>query len=244
MSCIDFHSHVLPNVDDGSQSVTESLKLLQTEADQGIRKIVATPHFYASHDTPERFLQRRERAMEQLREAMAETPGLPEIIPGAEVYYFPGMSESEALRELTIGGSDCLLLEMPLAPWTPAMYREMEAMYVKGGITPVIAHIDRYIHPFRTYGIPKMLEQLPVLVQANAEFFLNRYTGRMALRMLREDRIHLLGSDCHNLVDRRPNLGHALQKIEKHLGEDPLRRIREYENHILLGSRQKGNPQE
>ena len=236
MTCIDFHSHVLPNVDDGSRSVAESLKMLQMVAEQGIRKMVATPHFYANQDTPERFLRRRAAALARLEEAMAGRPELPEIIPGAEVYYFSGMSESDALKDLTIGDTNYLLLEMPLAPWTSAMYREMEAMYVKRGITPVIAHVDRYIRPFRTYGIPKKLEDLPVLVQANAEFFLRRTTSRMALRMLRQDRIHLLGSDCHDPVNRPPKLGQAIQLIEKQLGEDVISRIRNYEE-LLLASR-------
>ena len=98
----DFHTHVLPGVDDGSASVEESLALLQMEAEQGIGQVVATPHFYANHDTPERFLQRRERAEATLREALTGKPDMPELFMGAEVYFFPGMSDSDALNELTI----------------------------------------------------------------------------------------------------------------------------------------------
>lgn len=232
-TCTDFHSHILPGVDDGSKSVSESLEMLRLEAGQGIRRVVATPHFYAHHDTPERFLRRREGALEQLRIAMEGQPELPEIIPGAEVYYFPGMSESEALLELTIGENGYILLEMPQPPWTETMYREIEAIYVKRGITPILAHIDRYIGPFRTYGIPKRLEELPVLVQANSEFFLDRHTSRMALRMLQSDQIQLLGSDCHNLTSRKPDLGDALALIRKRLGDAAVEYICEYENTIL-----------
>jgi protein-tyrosine phosphatase len=88
----DFHSHILPGGDDGSRSVNESLKMLSLDADQGIRRVIATPHFYANHDTPERFLKRREAAWSHLREAVEGFSGLPEIVLGAEVYYFPGMS--------------------------------------------------------------------------------------------------------------------------------------------------------
>jgi protein-tyrosine phosphatase len=231
--CVDCHSHILPGVDDGSRSVEESLKMLRLEAQHGIRRVIATPHFYAHHDTPERFLKRRSKAWETLKSAMAEEPELPKVTLGAEVYYFPGMSESEVLSELTFGGKRFILLEMPQAPWTQSMYREMEAIYVKRGITPVIAHIDRYIAPLRTHGIPKRLEELPVLVQANAEFFLQRHTAGMALRMLQADRIHLLGSDCHNLTSRKPEMGEALRKIEEQLGRHALGRIHEYEKMIF-----------
>lgn len=232
-ACTDTHSHILPGVDDGSRSVAESLEMLRMEAAQGIRRVVATPHFYAGQDNPERFLKRRAVAWDRLQKAMEEQE-LPRITLGAEVYYFPGMSESDALSELTIGNTRMLLLEMPHSPWTASMYREMESIYVKRGITPVIAHIDRYIAPFRTHGIPARLAELPVLVQANASFFLDWHTAPLAFRLLKEDRIHLLGSDCHDLSARKPNLGEALRRIENRLGKDVLRRIGAYEDRLFL----------
>jgi len=231
--CVDCHSHILPRVDDGSRSVLESMEMLRMEAQQGIRRVIATPHFYAHSDTPGRFLRRREEAWASLKRAMAGDPELPKVTLGAEVYYFPGMSETEALSELTFGGKRFILIEMPHAPWTQSMYREMEAIYVKRGITPIIAHIDRYIAPLQTHGIPKRLETLPVLFQANAEFFLSRRTAGMALRMLQADQIHLLGSDCHNLTSRKPEMGAALERIEERMGRHALRRIREYEKLIF-----------
>lgn len=68
-----------------------------------------------------------------------------------------------------------------------------------------------------TYGIPQRLEELPVLVQANAGFFLRAGTRAWALRMLERDQIQLLGSDCHNLSSRPPNLDKALRVIGRHL---------------------------
>ena len=61
---VDMHSHVLANVDDGSSSLAESVAMLRLEAQQGISRVVATPHFYAREDTPERFLDRRQEAVE------------------------------------------------------------------------------------------------------------------------------------------------------------------------------------
>lgn len=229
----DFHSHILPGVDDGSQSVEESLEMLRRSAEQGIRKMIATPHFYARHDTPEQFLQRRANAWDALRQELEKWENLPAVELGAEVHYFAGISSSEVLSALTSGGDGYLLLEMPPAPWTETMYREIEGIYTNQGITPVIAHVDRYISPFRTYGIPKRLAQLPVLVQANASFFLRPAVSRMALRMLKANQIHLLGSDCHNLNSRSPNLGSAISVIEKHLGSTAIDRICDYEKQIF-----------
>ena len=230
---VDFHSHILPGVDDGSRSVEESLEMLRAEARQGIGTVVATPHFYANHDTPERFLRRRAAAWEMLQTAMALEAGLPEIILGAEVYYFSGISDSDQLHRLTTGQKRYIMLEMPTVPWTQNMYQEMENIYTKHGITPIIAHIDRYISPLRHRQILDRLEELPVLVQANSDFFLRPMTIPLALRMLKEKRIHLLGSDCHNCSTRKPELGRAIEKIEKHLGAAAMEHLRFYEETVL-----------
>ena len=93
----DFHSHILPGIDDGSASLQESIAMLKMEAEQGIRHVVATPHFYPRHDSPERFLSRRDDAEARLREEMEKYPWLPSLEIGAEVYFFRGISESDVL---------------------------------------------------------------------------------------------------------------------------------------------------
>lgn len=230
---IDLHSHVLPELDDGSSSLEESIALLRMEAEQGIRTVVATPHFYAHHDAPERFLARRSAAFGRLREALRQYPELPEVKIGAEVYFFQGMSDSDALKSLTIDSKRCILIEMPPSPWTDRMYRELTAVREKQDLIPVIAHVDRYIGRFRTFGIPEKLEQLPVLVQANASFFLNRSTSAMAMRMLQRGQIQLLGSDCHNVEDRPPKLGEAIGKIRRSLGEEALEQVQAYQRTVF-----------
>ena len=229
----DFHSHILPGMDDGSADVAESLAMLRIEAEQGIGHVVGTPHFYARYDNPDHFLEKRDRAEQLLREAMATESGLPEITVGAEVYFFRGMSESEFLPRLTIGSERCILIEMPHGHWTEEMYRELAAVWEKRRILPILAHIDRYIRPFHARKVLQKLEQLPVLVQANADFFLERSTAGLAMRMLKEDRIQLLGSDCHNMDSRKPNLGSALERIEKKLGSEVLDAVRKYEHEVL-----------
>lgn len=233
---MDFHSHILPGIDDGSKNLQETLRMMRMSAQQGIRHMVATPHFYPRYDSPETFLRKREEAADRLRNAMEDEPELPEISIGAEVYFFSGISDSELIKALTIEGKRCILIEMPQSPWKESHYRELEGIYTKHGITPIVAHIDRYIRPFHTHGIPERLEQMPVLVQANAEFFLRSSTRSMAMKMLKKDRIQLLGSDCHNLSSRSPNLGDAVELIERKLGENALAGVRFYQDDVLNSS--------
>ena len=99
---IDFHSHILPKVDDGSRSVEESIAMLRKAAEQGINHVIATPHFYANHHTMEQFLQRRRDAYDALTQAVAADDTLPQLILGAEVKLFEGLSQIDDLDQLTI----------------------------------------------------------------------------------------------------------------------------------------------
>ena len=137
------------------------------------------------------------------------------------------------MPRLTIGGSHYLLVEMPMCRWTDRMYQELEMIRVNQGITPIIAHLDRYLMPLSARKTLRQLSELPVLVQVNGDFFLQRSTARSALRMLERGQIHLLGSDCHNLKERKPNLGPVRELIRSKLGNEPLERIAYYEQRVL-----------
>lgn len=221
----DFHAHILPGIDDGSKSIEQSVLMLQQEAAQKIGHIVATPHFYADQQSPNSFLENRMQAETRLRKAIREFPNLPSLSVGAEVYFFDGISTSELLPQLTIGNTNAILIEMPMSDWSERNLQELTEIYEGRGLIPIIAHLDRYIRPFHTKGLPERLAELPVLVQANASFFLAHKTRRLAFRLLRQNKIHLLGSDCHNLSTRPPNLGDALNAIRLQLGDQIIERI-------------------
>ena len=223
----DFHSHLLPAIDDGSDSVSTSLGMLEMWREQGIGQVCATPHFYAEHTTPERFLRRRDAALAALREAVGSREDLPSLRCGAEVRFFDGISRADALPSLCLEGTDLLLLEMPFTRWTDRMLSEVAEIRMRG-LHPVAAHLERYID-FNSRRILDEFMEMDVFIQCNAEFFLSRRTSRKALRLLEEGRIHFLGSDAHNLSSRAPNLGEALELIERKLGGGAIRRLRELE---------------
>lgn len=238
-SVVDFHTHILPCIDDGSRSPEESLKMLQMEAKQKVEHVVLTPHFYAEKESLPHFLERRNRSLERLKAAAEGMDGLPEFSVGAEVRIFEGIGNSEFLPELAISGTKCILIEMPMPPWSDNLLNELDRIRCKQNLVPIMAHIDRYISPFRTRGIPETFASLPVLVQASGSFFINRRTRNLALKLLKENRIHLLGSDCHNLDVRKPNLQNALRIIEENLGTRKILRINSLESRLLAGESSK-----
>lgn len=231
MARIDFHSHILPGMDDGSRSVEESLAMLRASAAYGVSTMVAAPHFYARHESPEAFLARRTRALAALD--AARTAELPAVIPAAEVYFFAGMSAVDALDRLCIGDSRFLLLEMPFEPWSRSVVQEVIKLIHMRQITPVLAHIERYLKFQR--GTERLDELLScgALAQMNAACVNGWRTRRSALRMIRDERVHLLGSDCHNMADRRPDLGAAYAVIERKLGRRTTDRIDDLGTYIL-----------
>ncbi|MCD8343998.1 MAG: capsular polysaccharide biosynthesis protein [Oscillospiraceae bacterium] len=222
---IDFHSHILPKMDDGSRSVEESLELLRESARQGVDTIAATPHFYASQEPPERFLARRAEAWETLKPHL--TDEMPRILLGAEVHFFEGIAHAELVPQLKLQGTELLLLEMPFHPWTDRIVSEVVELAARPGVTVVLAHIERYLQylRFRSRRYMTTLRNSGVLIQSNGEFFLEKPTRSKAVKMLREGKIDLLGSDCHSTDRRPPTLGPASEQIRAALGGSPLETI-------------------
>lgn len=222
MSVIDFHSHILPGIDDGSRDREMSEKMLEFSGKQGVNLMVATPHFYASRMTMDSFLRKRATAFDSIKnDAEKHRVGL---LQGAEVAFFSGMSCADGLESLTIAGTMLLLLEMPFRSWSDGDIREVEKLLDRG-LTPVIAHMERFYPYQKDKRIIDELYALPVLVQVNAESLLNWRTKRLALKLFREGKTQLLGSDCHNLLSRPPNLTAGRNVIEKKLGVPYLERM-------------------
>lgn len=212
---IDFHSHILPNVDDGPERVAVSLDILRQSYLQGVDTIVSTSHFYADEEYPEAFLQRRDRGVRVLRDAMLASPeDYPEMVIGAEVLYFPGISDAEEIGSLMIGASNSILIEPPMARWTDSMLDEIAQLGVNFHCTPVIAHVDRYMQLLRDQTLMERVRERNMVVQVNAEYFLNPKTVKSAIRNLKKGNIQLIGSDCHNLGSRPPNLWFARKQAE------------------------------
>ncbi len=220
---IDFHSHILPGVDDGSKSVEMSLEMLRRSAAQGVTDICLTPHFYAERNTPEKFLEKRTRAAEELFSHLES--GLPRIHLGAEVKYFEGICQCEDLELLKLQGTDILLIEMPFMNWTDRIWRDIEEISSYPNTTVMLAHLERYLQ----FNAEKYLTKPAmhdILIQSNAENFTSGFfQRRKALKMLKEGVIDVIGSDCHNLSSRPPNIAEARDIIRKSLGNSALARI-------------------
>lgn len=216
---IDFHTHILPEIDDGSRSLDTTAAMLTESLRQGVEVLVATPHFYAEKDTVDRFLKRREAATERMRYLTQEKP---EILLGAEVAWFDGISKARQIRSMTIQDTNVLLLELPFCTWDSRMLEELKEMTKQYQI--VLAHLERYMNIPENKKIEDILT-LPLYVQVNAESLLDWKKRRKVLKMIKKGQAHLLGSDCHGMHHRPPNLLEGRRIIERRLGAEYLEKI-------------------
>lgn len=223
---LDLHTHILPQMDDGSKSPEETRFLLEALSRQGVTSVAATPHFYAK-ETPAAFLKRRQEAAAQLDAPM-------EILLGAEVAYFGGMGNCEDLIPLRIGNTKFLLVEMPFNDWSDRVVEDVCSIPVQLGLIPVLAHINRYPGKQQFPKYKDILLQSGIYFQCNAEAFLAFMNRQRALNLMKNGYIHFLGSDCHNLSSRPPLLDKANAAIEKKFGRAFLARFHKDAERILF----------
>lgn len=228
----DFHSHILPGIDDGSKDCEESLALLRMLSEQGIDTVVATPHFLADNESPEDFVQRRQGALDQLTPLLSAE--LPEIVLGAEAAYYEGISALDGLSRLCIGNTRLLLVEMPMCKWSESALKELQTLSCVKGFTVILAHIERYFR-FQSPSVFARLRNMGILMQVNASFFNRAMTKRKALSMLFRGEINVIGSDCHNLTLRPPTIGQAYELIKLKSERNFITDLTEYHKALLSG---------
>lgn len=231
---LDIHTHILPGMDDGSRNAGLSVRMLKSEAEQGVDAVALTPHFYARRESLNAFLARRAEASGRLEAQLQGAEGMPRRLLGAEVAYFGGMSRVEELDALCIGGSEFMLIELPFERWDHHVLDELVFLKEERDVTPVVAHVERYMR----WQPPKVYDRLceaGILFQANASFFMNVWTRGIAAHMLEKRLLHFVGSDCHNLKDRTPNLKPAMELIERKCGKRALKHLARMERKLLQG---------
>lgn len=205
----DYHCHILPKMDDGSESVEMSLKMLEIMKKHKIERIIATPHFYAHREkNVESFLKKRQKTFDIL---MSENLPITNIFLGSEVAIEKNLSELRNIEELSIQGTNLILLEFPYRVFSDWMIEEIENISSVYKLTPVIAHIHRYF-PFYSKTDYEKIMQLDAIFQINAEAFGDFRESRFVKKLIKYEFPLIFGSDAHNVTNRKPNFNLILKK--------------------------------
>jgi protein-tyrosine phosphatase len=220
---IDLHCHILPGVDDGAKSLEEAVEMAQIAEDEGIERIVATPHLFR-----ENFLNEDLGIIEEKRKELSgalEASNIHlELLSGAEVHIAHNLMEEirKNRNYLVINRSSYMFVEFPSRHVFSGV-KELFFELMSEGIIPIIAHPERNSVFVRNPSFLYELIQMGSLAQANSGSLSGIY-GREAeqavCRFLEMNLIHFIGSDGHNTDALAPRLLEARERVERIIGEE------------------------
>lgn len=186
---VDYHAHILPGCDHGSDGTETSKRQLEAAKAAGIETVCATSHFYPDKENLDRFLARRTECFEKLK---AVRGNFPEIRLGAEVLLCEGFEHFENIEKLCLSGTNKLLFEMPMYRWSSSLRNTVLELNTRRDIRLVMAHADRYpvndVREFIRAGIP---------LQLNVDSFLSFRKRAKSLEWIDNGCAVRIGSDIH-----------------------------------------------
>ncbi len=207
----DFHSHVLPGIDDGAKDVKEASVMLHTMENQQVKTVFATPHYYAHCEKIEDFVEKRQVACTQLEEAKGDSMKVA-LRMAAEVALEPEICRLD-LTPLFYEDLSAVLLELPASHYKSWMSQEIEEVAYTFSVIPILAHFERYLW-YEREGLRELLRLPKVVVQISANMLANRETMDLIKDLYSLGIPVLLGSDAHN-CGTRPVCFDIAQKILK-----------------------------
>lgn len=228
----DFHCHVLPQYCDSLEELQISQKMLQCLKNQGIAKVIATPHYYNHSDSIESFLFRRYKNLCAINHRI-DNESLPSIVPGAEVHIEHELSLVNYLDMLCIANTNVMLLELPYCSFENWMLEEIYNIMYKFSIIPMIAHIDRYMGWYGEDQMQKIMSIPEAIYQINNEAFFHLKTRKKLLRLIQEGFPVVLGSDAHDISSRAPNYDRSMRILQRKLAGNYYERLISFGNSFL-----------
>lgn len=217
----DIHCHVLPNLDEGSSTPEESVKMLQLAHEDGIAGIVATPHIMNGvyNNTKEII----DNAIMELKKLTNHV----QIFVGAEIRINRNLAARVASNELPlINNKKFLLLELPayVIPPVPQLENIVKGL-VKNQIIPIFAHPERNIPILKDFSIMERFIRCGALFQVTATSLRDPTLARPALKMIRQGYVHAVASDAHDTRKRPPILSIAHEIISRKIGNEIAERL-------------------
>ena len=207
---IDFHSHILPCADHGSDGIKTSKKQVALMNNAGVDTAVLTPHFHPDSHRVEDFLTVVSSSADEL---ISVCDSRPSFCLGAEVLYCDGIEDMEGLNSLCIRGTNALLLELPMCmKWDRSILYEVKRIAAKH--TVILAHIDRYM-PFHQADFVTLMSSGNIYAQINASSLFNESERSAIMQFIDAECVRGIGSDLHGTSKKQYSF---FEKAEKKLG--------------------------
>ena len=220
---VDIHCHILHSIDDGAKDLAASLEMCRVAVQNGIDKIVATPHFLYFSKVEE-FFEKRDTHIAELRNKIAALGLRLQIFPGAEVAASDAMLRCEYLNRLTINGTRYILLELPFTSTKEKKIYEYADYVFDCGLIPIIAHPERYEYTLKDYDIINNLADRGCLFQINIGSAIGQFGHRpsaLSNAMIKNRLADFLSTDAHYPHDRRsPDMAQMLSKMKGSISDE------------------------
>lgn len=232
---IDFHSHIIPEIDDGSRSIEETMLLLEEAQKAGFTKIISTSHYLEDHY--EFNESSRKQFLDMLKIGASNLKLDLELYLGSEIY--TSYDIVDLLKEhkaSTINGTNYVLIELPMQSELPNLKNVIYELLGNGYI-PIIAHPERYSYVKEDPNWLLEYIELGVLFQANYGSIIGMY-GKEAQKtvrlLLKHDMIHFLGSDVHRTKTIYTKMPEIKQELQKVLERDKFKKLTKINPQLVL----------
>ena len=235
---IDFHTHILPNIDDGSRSIDETFNLIKEAKEVGFDGIILTSHYienFYETDVPERDVWVK---------AISENLGVKgidtDLYLANEIYISENMMGLlEQQKASTINNSCYVLFELPLNEEPLNLYDVIYSLQ-ENKLIPILAHPERYSFVQKEPELIYDLIEKGCLMQANYGSIIGQYGVKaeyIVKKFLENNMIHFLGSDVHRQNSIYPKIPFALEKIKEIVGEEKLEELTTINPKLVLANK-------
>ncbi len=225
----DIHSHILFSVDDGSNNIDESMKLLKAMKKIGFDNIILTPHYIQNTDYQCDNHEKKEK-LDILKQTLKQNNLEVNVYLGNEIYINDQIPELINSNEIhSLNSSKYLLIEFPFH--NKILNLEDIIYDIKyHGYIPIIAHPERYLYFQKNYDLVKKLKADGILFQSNYSCILGEYgmaSKKLFKKLLKDKYVDYLGTDIHhtNQIGMLDKFDKMVKKIKKITGEDYYQKI-------------------
>ena len=234
---IDFHNHILPDVDDGPKTIEESLLMLKYAEQQGITQVINTVHFQhpkmEGKNVEYDYLMNKVNNLESL---LNEKKINVKIHLASEVFYMPNLVEIASNPIATMSQGRYMLIEFKTNIFPFGYEDEFYNLQLKG-ITPIIAHPERYRFIQNDINILEKWKERDYMIQIDAGSLLGHFgemTKKITLEMCKKFEIDLVGSDAHNVKKRNFCLKDAYQVLQNQIGESGVLKMKNNSKKLIM----------
>jgi protein-tyrosine phosphatase len=216
---VDLHTHILPGMDDGAGTMEQAVRLIKLERQNGVDTIALTPHFDPERTEPASFLRRRSKHTEALKKAAADYDLPVRLLEGAEVRLTPDVLFLPSIHSFCYEDTPYMLVELPGEFYYEWIQKTLFELLVIG-LTPVIAHVERYGYFMDNPQLLKRLVDSGCLAQVNCGCLTSEYRviAQFIAGVVRDRLVHILATDTHSEQLRPPRLAPAMELVKKRFG--------------------------